>query len=157
VSEEEEWQVCAVCGYPLARHTTSEGEFLGWRHGPGDVADHIAVPVSARDIDFKQKCDFCSEEPVVWEIVAKSFEMLPETSVTPAQMSLGGWGACSDCGDLIRTDKWSALISRVRAKSQWGPTRPMLTYLYGRLQINIIEILPYDEWRARQSYPLPNE
>lgn len=156
----EKWQVCGVCGYPLDRFTKNKptDTVLGWGHFRPPDDGHVAVPVDADQIRHNQQCDFCGDEPVVLEIVAHSFEMMAETAVTPAQMSVGGWGACTDCGSLIRRNRWSALISRVRTRTAaFNLPRCVLEDLYSRLQPNIIEILPYDEWRARQDYPLPSE
>lgn len=157
MSDEEKWQACGVCAFPLDKYT-QHGKLLGWVHFNPPADGHIAVPVDADQIQHRQSCDFCNTESVVWIIPSKSFEMLPETSITPAQMSHGAWGACCDCGHLIKRDKWSALITRVRSRPGFPVTRGALEYLYNRLQANMTEgILPYDEWRARQSYPLPNE
>lgn len=151
---EDKRKVCAVCGYVLDRFSQN-GVLVGWLHFIPREEDHVVVPVDPNDIQYKQKCDFCSsEDPTAWVLPAKSFEMFPETSIIPGQMSDGAWGACDACGLLIRADRWSALITRVRQKAAGPVPRSALQYLYSRLQANVTEkILPYDEWRARQSYP----
>lgn len=154
---EEKWQACGVCAFPLDRYT-QDGNLLGWIHFNPPEDGHIAVPVDADQIEHRQVCDFCNEDGVAWIVPAKSFEMLPESPVSPAHMSHGAWGACVSCGHLIQRGKWSALITRVKQRGGPPVPRSALEFLYDRLQANMTEgVVPYDEWRARQTYPLPNE
>jgi hypothetical protein len=155
---EDKWQVCGICAFPLDRFSKPDGTLVGYAHFLPPDDGHVAVPVDADQVEHKQTCDFCPGGPVVWILPARSFQMLPETAVTPGQMSHGAWGACDECGFLIQRNRWSALITRVMRETHHRVPRPALEYLYDRLRVNLTEpMLSYDAWRARQEYPLPSD
>jgi hypothetical protein len=54
------------------------------------------------------KCDFCSDANVVTNEVALDFMVNPG----PVGKSVGAWGACQECHDLIAQGKWGELEDR---------------------------------------------
>jgi hypothetical protein len=52
-------------------------------------------------------CDFCAMPSVSWQYPARSFDAMPGVFG-----SLGEWGACETCHDLIERQNWTALAKR---------------------------------------------
>lgn len=100
---------CAVCARPLD-DLTVPGEPVAYVHIQEADLDHPAVPVPADQVRVRLRCDFCSGEPVVWQIIADDFPM-PEPQ--SGGNSVGDWAACAPCGKLIQSNRWIGLASRV--------------------------------------------
>lgn len=129
-----ELRACAVCGRVLD-YTSGKG----WAHTFQDRLneDHIAVPVTLDQISVIGRCDFCNVDFPAWEVPARDFP-------TPiGTMSSGPWAACDTDADLIRHNRWDALIQRIAllAAKRTGVHREIvkatLTPLYNRLRKNI--------------------
>lgn len=101
-----------VCGTCLRVLDYNESYGV-WQH-PSDMAfaDHPAQPVDDTEVPaVEEKCDFCFAPSTEWILPAADFE------VAPNHGSVGDWGACAECGELIKADNWPALIQRV--KDSW--------------------------------------
>ncbi len=143
------WQVCAVCGYVLEHQSKAPW----WIHVRPE--DHTPVPVDAEQIHFKSRCDFCDQDSPQQMVLAKSFPMPDGIS-----RSIGPWAACDTCCDLVKRERWSALITRV--KQSGGPgartaPRSILSRMYAALAPNIVGYATREDWLSRQVYPFPSE
>lgn len=127
-------RACAICGRVLD-YTSGKG----WAHTFQDMMheDHIAVPVTLDQISVIGRCDFCNEDFPAWEVPARDFPTLIGT------MSSGAWAACDIDADLIRHNRWDALLRRIAplaAKKNNVPPeliRATIAPLYNRLRKNI--------------------
>lgn len=103
-------RVCAVCGYTLEHMET-----LGYVHlGPvAEMHDHVAVPVDPADVSWSPDkiCDFCSQMPAPWVIIADDF--IVRTGGFAAMRMQGNWYACPPCAELVHRRQWAILIDRV--------------------------------------------
>jgi len=113
---------CAVCGRVLDEH---EGK--GFTHTIDLLdADHPAVPVPDTEVEVNEKCDFCFADDTVWMLPASDFNLPPVRIQVYASVSLeiedeslrlhslGNWGACDPCGQLILAEQWPKVLRRVR-------------------------------------------
>ncbi len=150
---QDQWQVCAVCGYPLER--------LGddWLHSRETMQDHVSVPVDAGTHleRISQRCDCCDADKITHIALAHDFDFPPVHQLP--QRSIGHWALCAECAELIRRRRWSGLVSRVRASAPVGkmvPPRWYLEDLYARLDRHMIEMVTWEEWvRRGQIGPVP--
>ncbi len=115
----------------------------GWMHSIAapDEADHIAVPVSADEVQVRGRCDFCFTDEPTW--------VLPVTKIRYEIPGHGGggfdsdWAACDDCAALIDRNQWNALLRRVKMSWQdrHGPmpdtTETQLKGLYRTIRKNV--------------------
>lgn len=60
-------------------------------------------------------CDFCSFEGVIWEYPAKDVRVVKSQGQLVFE-SIGSWGACEDCADLIEAGDYEGL----HARSVWA-------------------------------------
>ena len=58
-------------------------------------------------LPIQKLCDFCEKSGVSWQYPARSFEAMPGV-----MGSIGEWGACETCHDLIEGGNWTALAYR---------------------------------------------
>ena len=56
---------------------------------------------------MEKVCDFCDNPGVSWQYPARSFDAIPGVFG-----SLGEWGSCGTCHDLIEVGDWTALAQR---------------------------------------------
>lgn len=130
--------VCAVCGRTCDWNDSTKRNEHSLQDQDG--ADHPAVPVKASELQHHNaRCDFCNQdvpEGSIWTVPASDFPM----PMIPT-MSVGDWAACSTCVDLIRRDRWTALISRVVSLSPsaltTGVHKDWLKALYRKLAVHI--------------------
>jgi hypothetical protein len=131
--------------------TTPTGETAGWVHGRRDQRDHPPVPVDARSIQIKERCDFCDVESVSDVIRSKPFLMAPQLT------SVGPWMACAVCAAFVRRSRWIELQERVMsvqgARNELM-SREYLAEIYRRLRAHAIEVITAEEWQSRGDYPL---
>ncbi len=155
---EEEWQVCAVCAWPLLRWRDKRTGEVQWQHGIGREDDHLPVPVNFSEVHTNQRCDFCdTTEDVDTVIMSRNFVMPTAMLGGPDQGSSGHWAACATCGRLVERKAWGQLVTRV--KQVGGPgarqaPRKYLVALYERLGQNMYGVIGMTEWRARPATPL---
>lgn len=91
----------------------------------------ITLTVSA----LEPECDFCSAKPVYGTYDAPDFETTPfnvaQAGITT--QSIGHWGACKECADLIDADKWDDLALRATnaliEKNPWMNTGMILSQI----------------------------
>lgn len=60
-------------------------------------------------------CDFCSFEGVIWEYPAKDVKVATARGQLVFE-SIGSWGACEDCAELIEAGDYEGL----HARSVWA-------------------------------------
>lgn len=142
---QSQWKGCAVCGYPLDAFPNGE-----WGHVIPDT-DHLAVPVPMSQLNFNQRCDFCSDTSVAFVILASSFE-IPDS----ASGSVGPWAACETCADLARRRRWSMMVTRVKQRGDSAArhaSRKLLNGVYAALDTHMSDVITVQEWRGRADYP----
>jgi len=104
-------RVCAVCARVL-----DYSSLTGWRHTLQDPDDHPVVPVEADQVQARNRCDFCSTEPVVSFLVSRpmSFFAVDDEGgqVGPGHNADATWACCVVCDRLIRKGRWSAVSER---------------------------------------------
>lgn len=66
-----------------------------------------------------EKCDFCSSQPVEWEVVARDFTLGDIVG------SKGNWAACAECARLLREGDWRGLTLRSIQRFAIVRGRPM--------------------------------
>lgn len=134
-------KVCAVCASVLDHRVPNDRSEPYWAHNLAVPDDHPAVPVDADEIHVEWRCDFCYAPELDYTVPARDFSIpeLPDTG------SIGDWGACEACAELIRRDQWSALVRRVTASWYARRGEPMapgteafLNRSYRLLRKNII-------------------
>lgn len=106
--------ICRICLRPLA-HVVTEG-YRGhvgtWQHHEVDRKheDHKPEVVTLAELPpgtrIRYRCDFCLDEDVVRVLRARDFAVAREHG------SVGNWGACEPCADLIDAGDWDALATR---------------------------------------------
>ena len=68
--------------------------------------------IAIEPIPGRGSCDFCSEQPTTQIYPCKNF-VIPRTQTSAFQHeSVGGWAACSKCGELIDAGGWAELTDR---------------------------------------------
>jgi hypothetical protein len=84
-----------------------------WVHAPQDEdRSHPVVAVPTTAIAALERCDFCSVDTTQFIVPARSFSLGTMFGGLDGN-SVGAWGACSACAELIRTNRWTALARHV--------------------------------------------
>ncbi len=120
-NEPQEMLACAVCALPLSRLQVRDSFGVvssAWVHAGApiniDAADHPAVPVSREDVSLETRCDFCSTAYPAWILPVEDIDLF--VVITPTSEvghnSIGDWGACDECAELIGEGRWDALSDR---------------------------------------------
>lgn len=138
----DDWQICAVCGYALERWTHDGTQT--WEHFSSEI-DHPPVPVAVNETILSLKCDFCNTSDATDVVLCDSFP------ITEHDYSHGAWAACWQCADLVRRNRWSALVTRVLSlcpRSRRQP-RQYLVQLYQKVQVHSHGMISQSEWRQR--------
>lgn len=140
----EPQHVCAVCGRVLELVTDLDrgGATVGWVHPfamrqglIGESEDHEPVPVPRDDLPHPDtRCDFCYANNPQWLVPANDFvdvEGVRDLSLpgAPGTGSRGDWGACDECADLIRMNRWEFLVRRVKRAYAALHGEPMHPYV----------------------------
>jgi hypothetical protein len=81
-------------------------------------------------------CDFCSEQPITWDIAVDDFAIV-YPGVAPIWRSTNGWMACEACGELITAGDRPALQARALAfvRTQVPPGHPTGPYVAAELEL----------------------
>lgn len=101
-------RTCAVCARVLNVYTDKNGADH-WIHGLGEELDHPAIPVEQDQVHTAYRCDFCYVDGIAWVVPVRTFR-LPDAEHAASE---GDWSACADCGPLIDSNRWTALLRRV--------------------------------------------
>ena len=146
-------KICAVCGYTLERFTEIDPphaeRFAHLR--PWEVDDHVAVPVDKGSISHNARCDFCDHEgETPWLVLADDFIIDDYGS-----NSEGHWGACVECGPLVKRRRWTEIYSRLMATEASRPAdqrvsnyegrRAVTMAMWRRLEAHMHGVVPYRE------------
>lgn len=85
-------------------------EFVEIIDDPANPKDAIIQAKSAGD----GICDFCSARPVVREFSTPDIEVIPPPDDVTGRrhMSVGGWGACAGCEEIVLRRDRNGLIDR---------------------------------------------
>jgi hypothetical protein len=111
--------VCARCGmainYMLKATGRPDDPELVWVHGGPADHDPVLAPSAA---PLGQYCDFCSAPAPGWVIDTDwDFQIvvvdLDGSSLT--EDFTGGWAACDQCAELVRTGQRRALLAQAVA------------------------------------------
>ncbi len=69
------------------------------------------MPVGAEAPPDKAVCDFCTLAPATWSYPCRTFRLRWSNGIE--FNSVGGWGACEACRELIEADEPPRLLARV--------------------------------------------
>lgn len=70
-------------------------------------------------------CDFCTLAPARWSYPCRTFRLQLQDAGRTEFTSVGGWGACDACRELVDARRESALLGRVmRGNIEKGIVRP---------------------------------
>ena len=117
----EELWVCRTCRRPLDLHTQldPDGNIINykWMHTHLDRIQpetHPPQPVRANDTggEIVGTCDFCSQPHPTWIYPCKSFNLPNPTCQGAGYGSVGDWGACDTCHNLIQKGLWPQITQR---------------------------------------------
>lgn len=141
--------MCGVCG----RVGVFDMNTRTYQHGAQDTDDHPYVPVRITDApeQLQGRCDFCNltgEQHWLLPVEDYPVGLLPDGR---EYWNRGGYAACDACADLIRRNRWTALVNRVaELRCQEGSAktlielRAMYTFAYKELRRHITGPLHYD-------------
>lgn len=114
---EEQW-VCRTCRRPLDAYqrVDQDGTIIDfhWIHPAIDDTrgvNHEPDPVRLNDTggELVTVCDFCTAPHPTWIYPCTSFTLGPYGSV-------GNWGACTTCHQLIQRNNWNRITYRALAQ-----------------------------------------
>lgn len=152
---EDDWMICAVCGYPLEHAVPGSNVFGGgeWGHIRPEMQDHPPVPTESRQVQFNSRCDFCDAEKAPNIVLCDSFDV-PGT----LSRSVGHWASCEHCTTLVRRRRWVELVNYVKAtggaEAQKAP-RSLLRAMYEPIETRMYGVITVDEWKERNGYKAP--
>jgi hypothetical protein len=117
--------VCEICGYGLEQYEQWAGGKLQsseYSHGylPPGIPPHQPVPRPrpGNHADVMGVCDFCTEPDPAWIYPCESYHTMLGTKFeidgwkSESYGSVGDWGACDTCHNMIETGNWDAMVER---------------------------------------------
>ena len=112
---------CRTCGLILNRYLDLSTHERHYTHplspGPRPI-DHHPDPVPASQIDARHRCDFCSDERIVYVYETEPVRTLTYTDDAKQYLQDYGthWSACTQCAQLVLHRNLRRLHDRVAGK-----------------------------------------
>lgn len=110
---------CAACGVGLdQREDWAGGVHVGTTYFHGidrGCRSMVLVPTDDDDLDRVGMCDFCSASGAPWTYPCDDFTSTVAVHPDGSSMShgsVGAWGACDACHDLIEAGDFAGLAER---------------------------------------------
>lgn len=135
-------RICAVCGYVLdyTRGPDGQDRWLHLRNEDG----HVVVPALPTEVHTTGRCDICGALFPRFEVPVADFAVPPVDGIPTGTGSRGNWACCDECAQLIKTDRWGAVVRRAQASVERRDGRPMsravadhMRQTYWRLRANV--------------------